>query len=60
MTIATCPDDDSLLGPMIQNICYANAQQYLQLPMEESNRENRPRPGGRSGARANNPTRRDK
>ena len=37
------PDDDSLLGPMIQNICYANAQQYLQLPTEESNRDNRSR-----------------
>jgi glucuronate isomerase len=37
------PDDDSLLGPMIQNICYANAQQYLQLPTEESNRGNRSR-----------------
>jgi glucuronate isomerase len=54
------PDDDSLLGPMIQNICYANAQQYLQLPMEESNRENRSRPGTRSGARTSNPPRRDK
>jgi glucuronate isomerase len=26
------PDDDSLLGPMIQNICYDNARQYLSLP----------------------------
>lgn len=26
------PDDDSLVGPMIRNICYANAQQYFNLP----------------------------
>jgi glucuronate isomerase len=26
------PNDESLLGPMIRNICYANAQQYLALP----------------------------
>ena len=37
------PDDDSLLGPMIHNICYANAQQYLQLPAKGSNRETRNR-----------------
>jgi glucuronate isomerase len=54
------PDDDSLLGPMIQNICYANAQQYMQLPTEEVNRESRSRAASRSGARANPSTRRDK
>ena len=54
------PDDDSLLGPMIQNICYANAQQYLQLPTEESGRENRSRTAPRSGARANPSGRREK
>jgi len=26
------PDDDSLLGPMIRNICHGNAKQYLGLP----------------------------
>ena len=26
------PDDDSLVGPMIRNICYANARQYLAFP----------------------------
>jgi glucuronate isomerase len=26
------PDDDSLVGPMIRNICCGNAQQYLALP----------------------------
>jgi len=26
------PDDDSLVGPMIRNICYTNAQNYLNLP----------------------------
>ena len=30
------PNDDSLLGPMIRNICYANAKQYLQLPTAEA------------------------
>jgi glucuronate isomerase len=26
------PDDDSLVGPMIRNICYTNAERYLNLP----------------------------
>ena len=29
------PDDDSLIGPMIRNICYHNAKQYLAFPMGE-------------------------
>ena len=29
------PNDDSLLGPMIHNICYHNARQYLALPANE-------------------------
>ena len=29
------PDDDSLIGPMIRNICYHNAKQYLALPLSE-------------------------
>jgi glucuronate isomerase len=26
------PDDESLLGPMIRNICFANAERYMALP----------------------------
>lgn len=26
------PDDDALLGPLVRNICHANAAQYLNLP----------------------------
>ena len=26
------PDDEALLGPMIRNICFANARQYLAIP----------------------------
>jgi hypothetical protein len=26
------PEDDSLLGTMIRNICYANARQYMAMP----------------------------
>lgn len=26
------PNDDALVGPMIRNICYANARQYLSFP----------------------------
>jgi Glucuronate isomerase len=26
------PNDESLLGPMIRNICYANARNYIALP----------------------------
>ena len=54
------PDDETLLGPMIRNICYANAQQYLQLPTNESNRETRKRPASRSGTRIHPATRREK
>jgi glucuronate isomerase len=28
----TIPDDESLVGPMIKNICYANAKNYLAFP----------------------------
>jgi glucuronate isomerase len=54
------PDDDSLLEPMIRNICYANAQQYLQLPTGESNGESRKQPATRASARMHNPSRREK
>ena len=26
------PDDDSLLGPLIENICYGNAERYFNFP----------------------------
>jgi glucuronate isomerase len=26
------PDDENLVGPMIRNICYSNARNYLALP----------------------------
>ena len=39
------PGDDSLLGPMIRNICYTNARRYLQLPANESDGEGRTRAG---------------
>jgi glucuronate isomerase len=26
------PDDDALLGPLVENICYRNAVEYLRLP----------------------------
>ncbi len=54
------PGDDSLLGPMIRDICHANAQQYLQLPTDESNRESRKRSAARSGTRIHNATRQEK
>jgi glucuronate isomerase len=27
------PDSDSLLGPLVRNICYTNAERYLNLPL---------------------------
>lgn len=30
------PDDDSLLGSMIRNICYGNAENYFGLPMNKT------------------------
>ena len=29
------PDSDALLAPLVRNICYENARQYLALPLEE-------------------------
>jgi glucuronate isomerase len=26
------PDDEKLVGPMIRNICYANAKRYMDFP----------------------------
>jgi glucuronate isomerase len=44
------PDDDMLIGPMIRNICYGNARQYLALPeaANGSNGDKRKRGAGRS------------
>ena len=30
------PDDDELVGPMIENICYGNARNYLGLDIPET------------------------
>jgi glucuronate isomerase len=43
------PDDETLLGPMIRNICYSNARNYLALP-DSSNVESRKRASARSGS----------
>ena len=32
MQTGAIPNDDGLLGPLIRNICYANAKQYLAFP----------------------------
>jgi glucuronate isomerase len=31
------PDDDALLGPMVRNICYRNAESYFVLPQRQGN-----------------------
>jgi glucuronate isomerase len=45
------PEDENLLGPMIRNICYANARNYLALP-GTFDTELRKRPGTRSTGEA--------
>ncbi|MGO8836740.1 MAG: glucuronate isomerase, partial [Limisphaerales bacterium] len=30
------PDDEKLTGPIIRNICYANAEQYMAFPVGET------------------------
>jgi hypothetical protein len=30
------PNAEKLVGPMIRNICYANAEQYMAFPMGET------------------------
>jgi glucuronate isomerase len=34
VTRGELPNDDALLGRLIQNVCYGNAKQYLQLPAD--------------------------
>ncbi|MGD1088815.1 MAG: glucuronate isomerase [Verrucomicrobiota bacterium] len=41
------PDDDSLLGPMIRNICHENARNYLALPEIEKTRPKTAQPAGK-------------
>jgi glucuronate isomerase len=43
------PDDENLVGPMIRNICYSNARNYLALP-NDSKPESRKRSTSRSGS----------
>lgn len=48
------PDDENLLGPMIRNICYSNARNYLALPggTETETRKRIPsRSGGETSTR---------
>jgi glucuronate isomerase len=33
------PDDDALLGPMIRNICYSNAERYMAFPGKVTRRK---------------------
>jgi len=44
------PDDESLIGPMIRNICYANAERYLNLPGKVSD------PAGQSAGTNGSPS----
>jgi glucuronate isomerase len=41
------PADDSLVGPMIRNICYENARRYLALPMDGKNKPTAAQSGGK-------------
>jgi len=38
------PEDDALLGPMIRNICYSNAKNYLSLPGGTTETDTKKRP----------------
>ena len=44
------PNDDSLLGPMIRNICYRNAEQYFAFPANET-KARKEKPAARGGRR---------
>lgn len=46
------PDDDSLLGPMIRNICYQNARRYFAFPEATPNASTSSRQVARSKKRA--------
>jgi glucuronate isomerase len=32
VALGEIPDDDAFLGPLVRNICYANAKEYMQFP----------------------------
>jgi glucuronate isomerase len=34
------PDDDRLIGPLVRNLCYSNAERYFNLPGRVGKREN--------------------
>jgi glucuronate isomerase len=38
------PDDDSLVGPMIRNICYSNAEGYMNFPELSASKASLPQP----------------
>jgi glucuronate isomerase len=40
------PDDEMLVGNMIQNICYANAQRYFGFPAIPAEKKSHSRPDG--------------
>jgi glucuronate isomerase len=42
------PDDEKLVGTMVRNICYANAEQYMAYPMTETTAAPRKRSPARS------------
>jgi glucuronate isomerase len=42
VTRGELPDDDALLGRLVQDICYRNAKQYLQLPTDRPQVRNSP------------------
>ncbi len=44
MEAGLIPDDEQLVGPMIRNICYANAKGYLAFPLNEAAVHRRPSP----------------
>jgi glucuronate isomerase len=46
------PDEEELVGPMIRNICYANARQYLAFPATDAAAEPRKRSAARSNGDA--------
>jgi glucuronate isomerase len=50
------PDEDSLLGPMIRNICYSNAERYLDLPGGVTT--GRMKPSGQGNTRRMSPRKR--
>ncbi len=44
------PSDEKLTGPMIRNICYTNASQYMAFPMDQTNAVRRQSPARRTNS----------